>query len=33
MEKFNRNHQNNQQKEKNRLPEGYPDISFDYVQK
>lgn len=33
MQTFNRNHQNNKQKKKNRLPKEYKDISFDYVQK
>ena len=31
MEKFNRNHQNNQQKKTNRLPKEYNDISFELV--
>ncbi len=33
MDRFNRNHQNNQQKKTNRLPKEYKDISFQNVEK
>ena len=33
MDRFNRNHQNNQQKKTKRLPKEYKDISFQNVEK